>query len=189
MAEIDTVQVPKVMFECQVCLERYREPRKDPRILPCGHTFCHICLLAMTEKGQIKCPLCKDLHHVPSHGFKKNYFLAEMLHCSEHDDHVGNTSECVRSHYEVDDKAHRLLCSSEKENVFPIGCSQQSARRRTNVVPTTNTRPEVTRRDEINDADQTANIQVNIGRTVLVILVLLWLLILWAPTGTPSTKL
>ncbi len=49
------------LLECAICLDQYR----DPRVLPCGHTFCLLCLktYAATVKRssgvQLSCCLCK----------------------------------------------------------------------------------------------------------------------------------
>ena len=40
------------LLECGICLEVY----KDPRMLPCGHTFCVTCI---RSSRQDTCALCK----------------------------------------------------------------------------------------------------------------------------------
>lgn len=50
------------MADCVVCFDRYG-PRRLPKVLPCGHTFCLSCLEAMaaTRSGALLalvCPLC-----------------------------------------------------------------------------------------------------------------------------------
>lgn len=43
---------------CGICLECYVD--KDPRILPCQHTFCFVCLDGLSKKmTKIECPICK----------------------------------------------------------------------------------------------------------------------------------
>lgn len=47
-------------MSCAVCLELY----DDPRILPCGHSYCLKCLLDLSrkisKKGLLKCPICQN---------------------------------------------------------------------------------------------------------------------------------
>ena len=46
-------------LECAVCLEQY----KEPKVLPCLHSFCKTCLGGLlNKKGEvwrIKCPACR----------------------------------------------------------------------------------------------------------------------------------
>ena len=71
-------------FECSLCLEAF----KDPRILPCFHTFCLICLkdyLSSIPKdngtsSQFNCPLCRKVNSLPQdgvQGLQKNFYLNE----------------------------------------------------------------------------------------------------------------
>ena len=47
---------------CSICMENY-EPEGDrkPKLLPCSHTFCVLCLWQMVESlgSRIKCPMCR----------------------------------------------------------------------------------------------------------------------------------
>ena len=69
-------------FSCSICLEVF----KDPRALPCLHSFCYGCLEGWVKKARssktICCPLCKEVSPVPSGGLKTikyNYFLADLV--------------------------------------------------------------------------------------------------------------
>jgi len=62
-------------FECPVCIERYR----DPRVLPCGHTFCRPCIEALRT---LNCPLYKQQITLPGNGvgdLPKNFFIVSYL--------------------------------------------------------------------------------------------------------------
>ena len=72
-------------FKCPLCLDRYR----DPRILPCIHTFCRSCLenyLNETCSSDLPgtifhCPLCRAKQTLPSEGIagiKKNIYLEAL---------------------------------------------------------------------------------------------------------------
>src|SRR4051812_29679270 len=46
------------IIACCVCMEQY----KDPKILPCGHSFCSTCLeswFIRDPNGFSHCPLCR----------------------------------------------------------------------------------------------------------------------------------
>lgn len=68
--------------ECSICLEVY----KDPRILPCIHTFCLKCI-AKTGKGRnpgekIPCPVCREEFALPKEGcsgLRKNFFMSKLI--------------------------------------------------------------------------------------------------------------
>ncbi|XP_042859661.1 uncharacterized protein LOC122245748 isoform X2 [Penaeus japonicus] len=48
--------------ECQVCLEIYNDRAKRPRVLPCGHTFCSLCIGDLLRDGSVLCPNCRAKH-------------------------------------------------------------------------------------------------------------------------------
>ena len=53
-------------IKCSVCLELY----KDPRVLPCLHSYCLVCIqrLVSTTSDTISCPQCRAKHTVPIGG-------------------------------------------------------------------------------------------------------------------------
>ena len=55
-------------LECPVCTETYSPQEHVPKMLPCGHTFCNICLENVASDRQIECPKCKANHKVPRQG-------------------------------------------------------------------------------------------------------------------------
>ena len=46
-------------LECAVCLEQF----KDPKVLPCLHSFCKICLEGLVDREgnawKLNCPSCR----------------------------------------------------------------------------------------------------------------------------------
>ncbi|XP_013380075.1 tripartite motif-containing protein 3-like [Lingula anatina] len=71
------------ILTCSICLEEY----DDPRVLPCYHTFCFLCLSDHAQRtGGVKrsflCPLCREEYKFPEEGldkFKKNFVLGKAL--------------------------------------------------------------------------------------------------------------
>jgi hypothetical protein len=45
-------------WTCSVCLE----PFKDPKVLPCLHSYCHVCIVNLAKNANsktINCPECR----------------------------------------------------------------------------------------------------------------------------------
>lgn len=73
------------VFLCSVCCEKF----KSPRILPCGHSFCHSCIASAVNSScehkeapvGFNCPLCREF--IPCFGDKKewvnHFFLNKTL--------------------------------------------------------------------------------------------------------------
>lgn len=74
------------LLTCPICLDRYR----NPKILPCHHTYCQEpCLEGLVDyaRRQIKCPECRAEHRIPYQGvstFPTNVTLGRFLelHCN-----------------------------------------------------------------------------------------------------------
>ncbi|KAL0281547.1 UNVERIFIED_CONTAM: hypothetical protein PYX00_002498 [Menopon gallinae] len=72
------------VLECRVCDEVFAlEGEKVPRLLHCGHTICHSCLLKLPLRDMlITCPFDRQLTHIDNSGIwslKKNFALIEVL--------------------------------------------------------------------------------------------------------------
>ncbi|XP_060066011.1 uncharacterized protein LOC132546303 [Ylistrum balloti] len=82
---------------CTICTEVYR----DPRLLPCRHTFCSGCLerwhISSCQRHYFSCPICREkvwLPHVGVQGFRSNYFVPCQLDKK-------NCSVCKTSKFDV----------------------------------------------------------------------------------------
>ena len=72
--------------ECSVCMEEYgKEDEKCPKLLPCSHTLCLLCLKILVEKmiaNGIQCPECRKILEVPIGGveaYPTNRYVLEIL--------------------------------------------------------------------------------------------------------------
>ncbi|XP_057656091.1 RING finger protein nhl-1 isoform X1 [Diorhabda carinulata] len=69
------------LLTCAICLDRYR----NPKLLPCQHSFCmEPCLEGLVDyvRRQIKCPECRAEHRIPYNGvqgFPTNVTLQRFL--------------------------------------------------------------------------------------------------------------
>jgi len=85
------------MTECAICTEVYT----DPRVLPCGHTFCYKCLETYSKNkqpgDQLACPMCNREFILPSNrvgDLPRNYAVANIVqlmesspnYCDQHED-------------------------------------------------------------------------------------------------------
>ena len=73
-----TGDVHNELVECYVCKDIYR----DPRALPCLHTFCAQCIADRCKDQKIDCPVCEQQFLIPcrgSEGFKKNHIVQQLL--------------------------------------------------------------------------------------------------------------
>ena len=68
--------------KCSICLDSF----KDPRSLPCIHTFCCECISGYITinifNGLIRCPMCRKTFTVPPEGgtgLPKNLFIQQLL--------------------------------------------------------------------------------------------------------------
>src|SRR6218665_670605 len=70
--------------ECPICMSAF----KDPRVLPCIHTFCFECLKRTADEAQknpgdrMPCPLCRKDFTIPEdgmNGVQKNFFMENFL--------------------------------------------------------------------------------------------------------------
>ena len=62
------------LITCPVCLDQY----KDPRILPCHHSFCKECLDSVPlEQETLRCPVCRESTSV--HGIQRSFVINELL--------------------------------------------------------------------------------------------------------------
>ena len=97
-------------LECPVCIERYSLRERVPKVLPCGHTFCNICLKHLiqdTARGNsLRCPKCKAPHHLADrnvNSFSNNHDLCGMLdYGCEECQRYASTNPCQH--------CHRMLC-------------------------------------------------------------------------------
>eukprot|EP00058_Branchiostoma_floridae_P021780 XP_002607270.1 hypothetical protein BRAFLDRAFT_88218 [Branchiostoma floridae] len=74
-------EITEEFLVCQICLEDFRQPK----VLPCLHTFCQPCLerLLVTEPvGKLSCPTCRQDVPLPQNGVQglKSNFLVCKLH-------------------------------------------------------------------------------------------------------------
>ncbi|XP_006824167.1 tripartite motif-containing protein 2-like [Saccoglossus kowalevskii] len=70
-------EVTEDFLSCSICLEIY----KNPKVLPCLHTYCQQCLVTFKVKsgGVLKCATCRIQCDSPIEELKSNFFLTSLL--------------------------------------------------------------------------------------------------------------
>ncbi|KAK7481531.1 hypothetical protein BaRGS_00027180 [Batillaria attramentaria] len=77
MATPVTTQDKVKSLSCALCLEVFR----NPKLLPCSHTFCEICLEGLSTSvfaARLQCPTCRKQIDVPPGGvsaFQTNFYI------------------------------------------------------------------------------------------------------------------
>lgn len=47
---------------CKICQERYTRGYNVPKLLPCSHTYCLICIFKeLTRYGEFQCKSCSEI--------------------------------------------------------------------------------------------------------------------------------
>lgn len=69
------MHVVNELLICSICLERF----KEPKILPCHHSFCQNCIQRIgINEGKICCPTCRSIHDA-SNGFQNDFRTNQLL--------------------------------------------------------------------------------------------------------------
>ena len=110
--------------ECSICTDAV----VDPRVLPCGHSFCgppKSCLKAMSVSNGIKCCLCNSFHRLKVNDLKPLFGIREFLqeHNSGKSKNVSETADlnyprCENHHEQIG----KFWCSCNK--VICLQCLQ-----------------------------------------------------------------
>ena len=103
------------ILECRVCEDTFQlHGDKIPRLLFCGHTLCHACLLRLpTDDGLISCPFDRQQTLLGNNGvweLNKNFALMEMI-----------------ERVQIQESSETLLCSAlllNKERELAVACDE-----------------------------------------------------------------
>jgi hypothetical protein len=81
-----------------MCNKPFNMDVNQPKLLPCGHSFCLFCLTTQENQTQnlgisIECPYCQVKYtHVPAANYETNYEIVQVLEKVQNTLHAGNYS-------------------------------------------------------------------------------------------------
>ena len=122
---------------CPICYQLY----KDPKVLPCQHSYCQECLSKLEKNKQVTCPECRKVAEVPDGGieeFKTNFFInrlvddcilkrkvegEEEVHCEaciENDSVTTFCPECVLFMCQACDNHHKRNRNTHQHHIIPL---------------------------------------------------------------------
>lgn len=74
---------------CGTCLYTYDNEEHTPKLLPCSHTLCRICLERISStanardgSGNFRCPICREMIQLPRGGvmaFPPSFLVNQLL--------------------------------------------------------------------------------------------------------------
>ena len=102
------------MTDCTVCYEHFDTTVNIPRILPCSHTVCEMCILKLLSNKSLTCPQCRKKHAAKSglKAFPQNKYIFRIIELEK--DGTANVFDACSVH---DSRALNMLCKKE-------GCGQ-----------------------------------------------------------------
>ena len=72
----------ELLLQCQVCFEEFTDEGDHvPRLLPCTHTVCHLCLGQLVRDNKLDCPECKTKHKAANKekSFPQNKYVLTLM--------------------------------------------------------------------------------------------------------------
>ncbi|CAL4066685.1 unnamed protein product, partial [Meganyctiphanes norvegica] len=100
---------------CIVCFKSYDDHKRRPRIMPCGHTMCSVCLGRIIRKESKMCPTCREVFTADNvEEFKVNYALENSQKSKEDKQSDGEDYPMATG--------HRALENTTTENL--IECAE-----------------------------------------------------------------
>ena len=115
-----SVEESRQLTVCSLCGKTFR----DPRTLPCLHTFCLQCLqnrdrdLSLFSASSACCPVCGDAFEVPSTDLPKNTFLQKLIRIHK----IANVSVSERMPCDVCQGAASTLVAAAKH--YCLNCDE-----------------------------------------------------------------
>ncbi|XP_026288220.2 uncharacterized protein LOC113213386 isoform X2 [Frankliniella occidentalis] len=79
-------------MDCSICFEKYDQQERVPKVVPCGHT---VCLLCLGRSDRRECPTCRTPYKVLPSSLPRNFDLLRLIDQHGHARvHCGWCSDC-----------------------------------------------------------------------------------------------
>jgi len=131
------VKKATVNLSCPVCYQVF----KNPKYLPCYHSYCEECLEKMVKQSKITCPECRKEAIIPAGGVKElasNFFVNRMVdefilkrkvdgeedvrceNCDEDDPVVAYCPDCSFFLCHLCNEVHKRAKTSRSHGIVPL---------------------------------------------------------------------
>ncbi|PIK44059.1 putative E3 ubiquitin-protein ligase TRIM23 isoform X1 [Apostichopus japonicus] len=114
------------LLECKVCNDTFcLQGAKVPRLLLCGHSFCHECLATLSQHEEtLRCPFDRQVTKLADSGvwgLKKNFALLELLEKIETSDsnNEQKTSRLKKRH----PRPSAMPCDENEDHQATVFCT------------------------------------------------------------------
>merc|ERR1711936_772430 len=112
------------VLECRVCEDVFElHGDKIPRLLFCGHTLCHSCLLRLpTQDGLISCPFDRQQTLLGNNGvweLNKNFALMEMIERIQ----IQENSDTYSQQFLDRERELAVACDEVEDHVAVVYCT------------------------------------------------------------------
>ena len=108
------------LLSCVVCLEEFEEDGDYiPRLLPCTHTLCEICVKQLIRNNKIECPECRAKHEAPreAKSFPQNKYL--LIQVKRKSCNVGEVKP---------DREKKELCEEHRKELV-LFCNEEECKK------------------------------------------------------------
>ncbi|XP_022167021.1 E3 ubiquitin-protein ligase TRIM23-like [Myzus persicae] len=117
------------VLECRVCEDIFTlQGDKVPRLLYCGHTICHSCLLRLYQRcSSVQCPFDRQATPIgPSGvwGLKKNFALLELLERLQRSNKAEiNINSYLNSEAMEKEEQLHIICDENENHIAVLYCT------------------------------------------------------------------
>lgn len=115
------------LLECKVCNDTFcLQGTKVPRLLVCGHSFCHECLAKLSQHEEtLRCPFDRQVTNLADSGvwgLKKNFALLELLEKLETSSDSGNEQRTLRRK-KHNSRPSGIPCDENEDHQATVFCT------------------------------------------------------------------
>ncbi|MGH0145552.1 UNVERIFIED_CONTAM: hypothetical protein FKN15_022859 [Acipenser sinensis] len=116
-------QIDKQFLICSICLDRY----KNPKVLPCLHTFCERCLqnYIPVHSLTLSCPVCRQTSILPEKGvyaLQNNFFITNLMDVLQRSPDSSSEDSTVLETVPAVATGKPLSCPNHGGNVMEFYC-------------------------------------------------------------------
>ncbi|XP_052132633.1 E3 ubiquitin-protein ligase TRIM23-like [Frankliniella occidentalis] len=126
--ELSKLNSKNNVLECRVCEDVFSlQGDKVPRLLHCGHSVCHACLMRLPQKDStIQCPFDRQPTPVGNSGvwgLKKNFSLLELLERLQHASDKAAISFFLSAEALELERKLAVNCDEDEQHVAVLYCT------------------------------------------------------------------